>query len=263
MSPSVIISHKGGYEMDYLDLRDKFVELSGRYDLVKPDRQDNGADFFINAGQKMLDRSQDQGKSRARLVRTLTTGDILITTVGLRAIKEVWITSSDGRSALSFMSIAGMRDYYGKALSSVDRGTPEYYAPALIRPYPDTLVDSGQLDIEDLIMYNIGAGTGHFTYGGLIIMPPSSIDLTISVLGLFYSPTLSATLANSVWTQTKSFWTEEFPDTLLLAALYKLEAFYRNTEGAKDWQNALTVDLTGMDNDFVEEDLNTKSQMGG
>jgi hypothetical protein len=48
-----------------------------------------------------------------------------------------------------------------------------------------------------------------------------------------------------------------------MAALYKLEVFYRNTEGAKDWSGAMKEDMLGMDHDFVEEDLNGPSQIGG
>ena len=253
--------------MEYKDLRKKFIELSGRYDLVKPNWTDNGADFFINAGQKMLDRMQDIGKAKARLTRTLAAGTVVVSTVGLRAIKEVWLSSSDdGMYRLTQETMAGLRAYYGKKFSEVDAAAPVYYAPAILRPYPDTTVAAdvaGLYDIEDLILYEATGGTGHWTYNGIIILPPPDIAYTLSLWGLFYSPTLSATLSGSTWTQTKSFWSEEHPDTLLLAALYKLEAFYRNTEGAKDWQNALNIDMVGLDFDSVEEDLNDDSQMGG
>lgn len=252
--------------MDYKDLRQKFTELSGRYDLVKGDGTDSGADFFINAGQKMLDRTQDLGKSKARLTKSLVAGSILVTTVGLRALKSVWVSNSDGMSELSITTAEGLRAYYAGKLTDATVGTPSVCAPAVLRPYPDTTkaIDVvGLYDIEDLILYESDLSTGHWTYNGIVIMPPPDQAYTISIWGLFYSPTLSATLSGSTWTQTKSFWSEVHPETLLLAALYKLEAFYRNTEGAKDWQTALDVDLRGMDNDFVEEDLNGESQMGG
>lgn len=253
--------------MDYKDIRLKFVELSGRYDLIKPSGEDNGADFFINSGQKMLDRAQDTGKAKARLTKSLTAGTVLVTTVGLRAVKEVWVSNADGMLTLSPCEIGWLREYYRKKLSDVDSGAPAYFAPTVVRPFPDTATSTdltGLYDIEDLILYTTSPSvSGHWTYNGIIVMPPPDVAYTLSLWGLFYSPTLSATLSGSTWTQTKSFWSEEHPDTLLLAALYKLEAFYRNTEGAKDWQNALEVDLGGMDKDAVEEDLNGVSQMGG
>lgn len=252
--------------MEYKDLRQKFVELSGRYDLIKRNLTDNGADFFINAGQKMLDRTQDMGKSKARLTQSLSARTILVSTVGLRALKSVWVSASDGMSELQITTMEIMRDYYGGKLSDQDAGRPSICAPAVLRPFPDTTVAAdvaGLYDIEDLMLHVVSGMTGHWTYNGVVVMPPPDAAYTISIWGLFYSPTLSATLSGSTWTQTKSFWSEVHPDTLLLASLYKLEAFYRNTEGAKDWQSALDVDLKGMDNDFVEEDINGESQMEG
>jgi hypothetical protein len=253
-------------EMDYKDLRKKFIEMSGRYDLINANWTDNGADFFINAGQKHLDRMLNQGKAKARLTKSLTAGTILITTTGLRVVKEVWASNSDGMYELFPNTITNMRTYYEKKLSEVDRGAPAYYCPAVLRPFPDTTVAAdvaGFYDIEDLMLHVVIGSTGHWTYNGILIMPPPDGTYNISVWGLFYSPTLSATLAGSTWTQTKSFWSEEHPETLLIAALYKLEVFYRNTEGAKDWKAALADDTTGMDHDFVEEDLNGPSEMGG
>lgn len=42
--------------MDLSEVRAKFIQLSGRDDLVNADTTDNGANYFINAGQKFLDR---------------------------------------------------------------------------------------------------------------------------------------------------------------------------------------------------------------
>jgi hypothetical protein len=253
-------------DMEYKDLRRKFVEMSGRYDLVNANWTDNGADFFINAGQKHLDRMLDLGKSKARLTKSLTAGTVLVTTTGLRAIKEVWVSNSSGMYELFPQSIANLRAYYAGKFSEATAGAPEYYAPAVLRPFPDTTVAAdiaGFYDIEDLILHVAIAGTGHWTYNGIVVMPPADGTYTLSLWGLFYSPTLLATLSGSTWTQTKSFWTEEHPETLLMAALYKLEVFYRNTEGAKDWSGAMKEDMLGMDHDFVEEDLNGPSQIGG
>lgn len=253
--------------MDYKDIREKFVKLSGRYDLIKTNKTDNGADFFINAGQRFLDRMQGSGKMQARYTAALAVGQILVYTAGLRAIKGVWISNSDGMSSLTVATLEQLREYYGQKLSEVDQGTPAYYAPAVLRPYPDTATAAsltGLYDTEDLILYTSTPSiTGHWTYNGIVVMPPSDQARTVQIWGLFYSPTLSATLAGSTWTQTKSFWTEQHPEILLKASLYELEVFYRNSEGAKDWQAAMGLDITGLDHDFVEEEMAGESQMGG
>ena len=51
--------------MNLLQIRQKFRTLSGRHDLVESDGSDNGADFYINAGQRHLDRLDETQKSPA------------------------------------------------------------------------------------------------------------------------------------------------------------------------------------------------------
>lgn len=251
--------------MDYKDVRTKFAELSGRYDLILPTYEDNGADFFINAGQKWLDRLLDTGKMWARYPVIMTVGQYIAKTVGLRAIKEVWIADSDGyKYQLEPTSTKLMREYYDEEATTLTTGTPEYYCPAVFRPYPDTLNSTtGMVDVADLLLYDATAPAKHFNYDGVIIMPPVDGTYTLSIWGLFYSPTLTATLSAGTWTQVKSFWTEVHPETLIAAALFKLESFYRNTEGAKDYKGAVMEDVTGLDFDSVEQDLVGNMQMGG
>jgi hypothetical protein len=250
--------------VDYKDVRIKFVELSGRYDLIKSTYEDDGADFFINAGQKYLDRLLDSGKMKARFPVLLTAGTIVAKTVGLRAIKEVWVSNATGKVQLLPADIHTLRTEYATESNLVTRGTPKYYAPALFRPYPDTLASvTSMYDVEDLLLYSAGPPAQHFNYNGLVVMPPPDSTYTLEIFGLFYSPTLSATLSGSTWTQTKSYWTEVMPEILLEAALQRLESFYRNTDGAKDYKNALMEDVQGMDYDAVEEDLVGTMQMGG
>ena len=250
--------------MDYKDVRKKFVELSGRYDLIKVTDEDDGADFFLNAGQKYLDRLMSSGKMVARFPVVVSAGTYLAKSVGIRSIKEVWAGNVDGKFQLLPDTLQKMRETYSEEFSSVPQGTPKYYAPAIFRPYPDSLASiTNMYNVSDLLLYNAAAPATHFNYNGIVIMPPPDGTYTIEILGLFYSPTLVATLSGSTWTQTLSYWTEVHPETLIAAALFKLEGFYRNTDGAKDFKNTLMEDVTGMDHDAVEEDIVGTMQMGG
>jgi len=251
--------------MEYYLLRKKFCELSGRYDLINSDLSDNGADFFINSGQAHLDRLQNTGGVQAKDVQSVAAGTIKVYSVGLRTVKEVWIgNSTDGLTQLKKATLNYLRTEYGEQLGDVDKSTPEWYAPAVFRPYEDTDTTtslSGFYDIDDLILH--GTVPNHFTYSGIILAPPPDTTMYVSIYGLYYSPTLSATVSAGVWTQTKSFWSEVFPDMLIMAALYRMETFYRNTEGAKDYKSALMVDVTDMDKDFAEQEAADIDQMGG
>lgn len=251
--------------MDYYLIRKKFCELSGRYDLMNVDYTDNGADFFINAGQQRLDRMQSSGNMQAKYIQKVAAGTIKVYVAGLRAVYKVWAgNTTDGLVELSKAdNIQYLRQIYQEQLSGVDQGTPTWYAPAIFRPFPDSSTTtslSGYYDIDDLIL---STSPAHFTYAGVIIMPPPDKEYYVSVYGLYYSPTLSATLSGVTWTQTKSFWSEVYPSILLKAALYELEAFYRNSEGAKDWDNALRVDISGLDMDAADQESAEINQIGG
>jgi len=247
--------------MEYKDIRLKFAELSGRYDLITATYEDNGADFFLNHGQKYLDRLLDAGKMLARYPVILTAGEYIAKSIGIRAIKEVWAANSDGKSQLTKCSLDEIKTYYDEEFSSVTQGTPTYYAPAIFRPFPDTLASTaGMYNVSDLILN--GAGP-HYTYDGIVLMPPCDGTYTIEIVGLFYSPTLSATLSGAVWTQTKSYWTEVQPEILIEAAIYKLQAMYHNTGGALDYKALVAEDILGLDQDIVEEEIAGSLQMGG
>ena len=250
--------------MDYLDVRNKFCELSGRYDLITATQEDAGADFFLNAGQKYLDRFFDSGKALARYPVIVSAGGYIAKSVGIRAIKEVWVANSDGKSQLAKCSLDEIKDYYNEEFSSTTQGTPAYYAPALFRPYPDTLADvTGMYNVSDLLTYSATAPAQHFNYNGIVLMPPADGTYTIEIVGLFYSPTLSATLSGSTWTQTKSFWSEVHPEILIAAAMYKLQSLYNNTGAAMDLKASVLEDVMGLDHDAAEEDIAGNMQMGG
>jgi hypothetical protein len=250
--------------MNYKDVRDKFVEISGRYDLITATEEDNGADFFLNVGQKYLDRFLDAGKAIARYPVILSAGEYIAKSVGIRAIKEVWIANSDGKTELTKCTLNEIKTYYDEEFSAITQGTPTYYAPALFRPAPDTLASiTGMYNVSDLLLYDATDPAKHFNYNGVIVMPPCDGTYTLEIVGLFYSPTLSATLSGATWTQTMSYWTEVHPEILIEAALYKLNSLYMNTGGAIDYKASVLEDMLGLDHDIVEEDIAGSLQMNG
>jgi hypothetical protein len=250
--------------MDYVDIRKKFAELSGRWDLLTATFEDAGADFFLNAGQKYLDRFLDTGKMVGRYPVIVAAGTYIVKTIGLRAVQEVWASNVDGKYQLLPDLLNKLKTEYSEEFSDVPQGTPTYYAPAIFRPYPDTLASTtGMYNVSDMLLFSAVAPAQHFNYNGIVIMPPPDGTYTIEIVGLFYSPTLSATLSGVTWTQTKSFWTEVHPEILLAAAIYKLHVLYHNTGGAIDYKASVMEDITGISNDAAEEDLVGTLQMGG
>ncbi len=122
--------------MSLLEVRTQFVKISGRYDLVvnATDYADNGADFYINAGQRWLDRLEDHKKSHSRVFETITSDDWYKLFQSARAIKEVLISNSDGEKwQLTKTDFDILRAAYAEDPANVDNGDPLYYSPIFIR----------------------------------------------------------------------------------------------------------------------------------
>lgn len=219
--------------MNLLQIRKQFVKQSGRYDLVKDQEkyEDDGADFFIRAGQKFLDTLLDKPKSSAVHEETLSAGDFTIKLGNARAIKNVYFSNDDGVEYLIKKSLKWLREEYGEdsQLADVDQGTPAYYSLSRIRK-------NNTDDEEDSVKK------------GIIFMPPTDKEITLHVEGLFFSPELKE---NS----DVNWWTETYPHTMVQAGLYMLERFYRNSQGMRDHLEAILKDLEGIDFDVVEEEI--------
>lgn len=219
--------------MNLLQIRKQFIKQSGRYDLVKDQEnyEDDGADFFIRAGQKFLDTLLDKPKSSAVHEETLSAGDFVIKFSNARAVKNVYFSNDEGVEYLIKKPLKWLRQEFGEdsQLADVDKGTPGYYALSRIR-------NANSNDEEDSIKK------------GVIIMPPTDEEITLHVEGLFFSPELEE--GSDV-----NWWTETYPHTMVQAGLYMLERFYRNSQGMQDHLQAILKDLEGIDFDVVEEEI--------
>jgi hypothetical protein len=248
--------------MNLLDVRKLFFSSSGRRDLVNADSSNNGADRFINAGQTLLDSMVELRQLKARKSISLKAGAYFALIDGCRIVEEVWTIGTEGEKVkLEKVPADQLRTYYNEIVSTADAnlipnilnnvgttyaGTTAYYGiiPVSMAPM--------QQRLELLHNYNNrqdmeGAGYGHFyNQTGLLLMPPTDEALTLTVFGIFSSIPLQAD-------GDVSFWTMLHPFTLVHAAMYQLEVFYRNTEGARGWLEAISLALNGLNNDDAAE----------
>ena len=241
--------------MNLGEIRTLLIERSGRADLVVTvaGNVDNGANFFIQSGQRTLDRLVGINKSWARSFKDMAIGDYYSTFKGCRAIKGVWFSNSDGRVKIEKVSLEEMRELYGETPADITNGFPLHYCITPLRTYPD--------DSDIIIDYFVGdklsiADTSDYEYTGIIVLPPTDKVALIEVLGLFHSPPLTIDA-------DESSWSVNHPELLLMAALYHMEVSYRNTEGANDWMIAITRELVEIDKDQVENDIAGVSQIKG
>jgi len=237
------------------EIRQAFIKRSGRYDLVvdadPPESgADNGANFYINSGQRFLDRKADVHKAYGRTFKYPRKGAIAVLFRDCRAIKEVWTANSESRTQLEKKSMPDLRVGYPKPPDEGDQGRPLYYSPAFLRAVPET--DRMTIDeFEGIIDYSDVMFDKHYAYNGVIFAPPSDGTYMVEVWGMFYCDT------------DESFWSVVHPSVLLMAAMRELEVVYRNTEGVKDWERSIIVELEGLGKDMVEEDIVEADQMKG
>lgn len=241
--------------MNLLEVRAKFIEISGRADLVvdETDYVDNGADFYINAGQRYLDRLDTTIQSVGKVYKSLAADDWYATFTECRAVKNVYITTDEYRHGLTKKEYGWMLLNYNEPIADIDTGTPTYYSPMILRDVPQNL---GGITLSRFVGETIQiTDHTHFGYNGIIWMPPCDEAMILEVQGLFYTEKL--TVDND-----KSSWSVNDPILLVMAACHELEVMYRNTAGANDWDIAIRKRVAGMGMDYVEEEIADVTTMG-
>jgi len=237
--------------MTLVEIRQKLIELSGRYELVvdTTDWADAGADFFIQAGQDYLDRLRKIPKADNSIFEELASGEWYLTFSRCRSIKEVWVNNTEGRSQLTKKDMSWLYREYSALISATDSGTPLYYCPAKMRSTEKT----DQTSLGTFFNYAVADSED---IRGIMILGPPDESIVVEVKGLFYSDLLSIDA-------DESYWTINWPSTLIKAALRELEIFNRNSEGVRDWTSAILSDVDGLTMDVVEEEVTDITQIGG
>lgn len=236
--------------MDYLGIKLAFRQASGRYDLIGADGADRGGAKFIQWGQDMLETLLPRFWSRDIEKFDVTVGKHVIPVPYGRSVESVRIYDSTAETpewtALEKYKESDLIEVYPDLTYNREiRGMPLYWSTTNRRPD-----ESFRRMFQHQFQYVND-------YGSLAIHIAPTPDKTYSleVEGTFYTKPLYDD------TDT-SFWSIRFPNTLVHAACYQLEVFYRNTEGAKDWMAAIMQVVEGLDNDEVRNTLTERMVMG-
>lgn len=234
--------------MNLLQIRQQFRTLSGRHDLVSAVGADTGANYFINAGQRHLDRRSQTQKSFATHFKFLEIGKYSAQFPYCRAVKEVWVGSLTARWQLEKKNLADLiAGYFTTLPSGIDSGMALYYSPAVTRAAPETYNTPAD-ELESFTGYVDVLSADHFAYNSVLIAPPTDERLAVQIKGLFYSDQL-------VEDTDKNHWTEVHSDILIMAAMRAIEVINRNTQGVNDWNNAIAGEITEIGKDLVEEEI--------
>lgn len=241
--------------MTLLELRTQLIEVSGRYDLVVDAITfvDNGANFYINSAIKMLDRLLGLPATKAKLYFPLAAGEYAITFQhSCRVIEQVWINDNTSRTQLGKISLGDLKYLYNGLASAADQGTPIVYALTELRALETTARDS----LGTFINKTWDETDTKYDYRGIVIAPPADTNFVVEIDGFFKSATLSSD-------SDENYWTLEEEDLLLRTAMYKLEAFSRGTENAKNWLSAIVADVHEIGKDIAQEESTDITQTEG
>ena len=240
--------------MNYLQMRLKFRELSGRFDLVTDAGVDTGAGFFINEGRKYLDRLDETQKSWGTCFRFLDIGFYSVQFPYCRAVKEVWAATTLERWQLEKKNIQDLiNGYLLDSPSQRNTGSPLYYSPCITRAIPENQPVSS---FESFLGWVDIPSENAYEYNAILLSVPASEKLTILINGLFYS----AELINDI---DENYWSAAHPMLLYMAAMRQVEVVNRNTQGVKDWENSIGADIKTLGFDLVEELSAEASEMEG
>jgi len=240
--------------MNLLEVRIKARELSGRYDLVEEDNSDNGMDFFIREGQRLLDRLGENQKSWASTFKFAEIGDYVISFQYCRAVKEVWVSSTTARWQLEKKSYQDiLAEYLSGDPAELTNGAPLYYTPIITRHIPK---DVTALTIEaflDFVEVPFGQNP---TYNSIMFNIPTDEKLAVEIKGLFYSVELTEDT-------DYNYWSVNHPGLLIIAAFRAIEVFNQNQSKIESWEKAIASELKGISEDLVSEIIADIDQMEG
>lgn len=237
--------------MNFIQIKDHFSVLSGRYDLI--DNSSRGTlEMIFNHASRYLDMLSQNSKSAGSSFVQLSSDEYSVSFPLCRSVKEVWVTTATAKWQLEKMSLQDLIYNYYRSNVSVDSGAPLYYSPVITRVIPEGTDLTG---FSSYLNY-IDTTSTTYDYNAIVIAPPTDEELLVEVKGFFYSKELTND-------QDSNYWSEMFPSILIRAAMRELELYNQNESKAKLWESYLITDMIEISKDLVEQSISEVDQMEG
>lgn len=232
--------------MNLVEVRTKFRDISGRFDLVNADFSDNGADFYIQNGSKYLDLLAEIRNSTGVCFRLLKRGLFSLSVPNCRVIKSVRASNSLGCWDLEKKNLKDMISEFFTSLTNAQSfGNPGFYSLIPAR-YIEISLTADNFE-SFLGSVNIPAEK-KYEENALIFNCPLEMQTTFEINGMFYSEKL-------VSDEDTNFWSSQHPMLLIMATMRGLEIINRNTQGVNDWNRSLLAEIDLLNRDFVDEGI--------
>jgi hypothetical protein len=252
--------------MDFIKLRVRFRQASGRFDLVGSDGSDTGAGELINTAIRFLEDRVRTPNRKAAHPFLMSVGTMRVAMPYCRTVDMVYITDDTGTKELEQVTLREFRELYPPRVAAISSsvtpplankdasgGLPKYYTIANLRLAPgaeptieemmqDPDLMDGLVDLEDVIV-----GDETF-WTGILISPPTDAAYTIKIYGDFYNPPL-------VEDSDRNWWTTHYPELIVNTARYFAEGRFRNTEGVNDWLAFNSETIRGIRTSTIELEM--------
>jgi hypothetical protein len=236
------------------DIRVNFIKASRRYDLIVDGdiatNTDNGANRFINAGMRYLDMRLRRPREYHRHMFALSAGDFQLTMAKVISLKRLTVIDSDGRTDITsnVYSPQEFRAEFPDLIADWTNGDPRYWTTNIASLSPTHRTDgddAAAFAAASILDYDDVDFGDTYEEDHILLYPPSDGTHTVEVIAKFFSQDLSADA-------DYSYWTKNFPELCVIAACYALERELRNSEGQKNWLDAMEPMIQEIDNIVVE-----------
>ena len=233
--------------MNLKEFRKLFIETSGRYDLWNDDGSDNGIDHYIRLGQKYLETIMYWDKTSA--IQNFT----LVGVSNFMLPNARVVTRVSARKALTDRFVDLVRINLTQARKYVldciqNDGLPLFYTLFRSRGQMSTVTAENFFDASALYQ-DVLTDQNYESLGVLLTPLVGSGDMIyVEVEGLFRSPAL-------INDNDSNYWTAEWSNLLTYATYRELEIVYRNTQGVKDWEQAIASLMVQKEMDYVMDEV--------
>lgn len=227
--------------MTLADIRERLVKDSGRTDLVVDTTtyDDDGADYYIKAGQRFLDDfPMASPKSAAEIEFDIVSGDAGITFPRVRAVLDLRIQESGKEPAI--MDRVPLMKFY--------------------RKYGDLNYLQNQASVGKPTRYTLGilrdsqGATSAELNRTILFHPPADGAYTLVLTSEYFSASLQSD-------GDESWWSLVYPEVLVLAARRELEVAHRNNQGVEEFTRRIRSRLSGIDSNVAEELTSNSGKM--
>lgn len=235
--------------------RAKFKTLTGNYSLVNSDGSDNGADYFLNQGQKWLDDNYYQYKADQVSIHSVDAGDYLILLRYLKYIEPGGVTLVNSSGEISILSEVSIDDinYNFETPSMQGTGEPSYwtYAPIRLAPLQQDYIQATVDAVDGTDVIQVGDST---PYVGILLTPTADATYSIQIRARFYEAPL-------VDDTDVSFWTTNHSYPWLLASIGTYYISLGNAKGAAEMFGQAQGFMRGLITDTIQRELSQHPSM--